>query len=434
MSRYLFRVVGFLLVLFSIAGQAGTVALIEVDGAIGPATADYIARGIREAEKQGAQCLILRLDTPGGLLDSTKTIVQSLLASPVPTVVYVAPAGATATSAGCFITLAADVAAMAPATTVGAAHPVEMRFTGGGEEQDADTTMKEKMENYSISYIESIAARRNRNVEWARSAVENSASITAEKARELKVIEIVAADLPVLLAQLDGREIHGRKLETANATVIRIGMSLTERVFQKLWRPEVMFILMLIAIYGVLGELSNPGAILPGVAGVIAFILALYMSAVLPVNVAGIALIALAIVLFCIDVFAPTHGILTAGGIIAFLLGSLMLFDRSEPAFRLSLSYILPATIVTSLFFIFIVGKGLRAQRLPIKAGKETMIGQTVKALSAIDERGGRVLIDGENWFAVSDSPVGAGDLVQVTAVQGLTLKVIPKATGSTQS
>lgn len=434
-SANLFRAVGFLVFLLSFAGHAATVALIEVDGAIGPATSEYISRAIREAEKHEAQCLIIQLDTPGGLLETTKSIVQDLLASPVPTVVYVAPAGATATSAGSFITLAADVAAMAPATTIGAAHPVEMRFTGGGDEgQKSDTTMKEKIENYAVSYIESIAARRKRNVEWARSAVKESASITAEKAYELKVIEIIAPDLTSLLKQLDGREVNGRKLQTADATVKRIEMSMGERVFQKLWRPEVMFVLMLIAIYGIIGELSNPGAILPGVAGIIALVLALYMAAVLPVNAAGLALIALSLALFVVDVFAPTHGILTAGGIISFLLGSLMLFDRAESSFRLSLGYIIPATIVTSLFFIFIVGKGLKAQQLPVKVGTQIMIGKAVEALTDIDVHGGKVFIEGEYWTAVSDQHVNKGGLVEVTAVQGLTLRVVPKATGVAKS
>ena len=408
------------------AAGAEKVAAIKIEGPIGPATASYIARAIDEAGKQGAQCLIIQLDTPGGLLDSTKTIVQEFLASPVPTVVFVAPSGATATSAGCFITLAADVAAMAPTTTIGAAHPVQIG--GGMGEEKPDATMKEKLENYAVSYIETIAAKRHRNVEWARSSVKESASITADKALELKVIEIMAKDTDDLLAQLHDRDVHGRKLNTRGATVVEIGMSASERVFQRLWRPEVMFILMLVAIYGIIGELSNPGAILPGVVGATALILALYMAAILPVNVAGLTLIALALSLFVIDVFAPTHGILTGGGIVAFLLGSLMLFDRAEPYFRLSLAYIIPATVVTALFFICVVGKGLSAQRLPVRTGVETMLGQTVEALTPIDATSGQVFIEGETWNAVSDSPIEAGRPVEVASVQGLTLKVKPKA------
>ncbi|EDY20032.1 protein of unknown function DUF107 [Chthoniobacter flavus Ellin428] len=400
---------------------AEKITTIKVDGPIGPATANYIGRATRESGKQGAQCLVIQLDTPGGLLDSTKSIVQDLLASPVPTVVYVSPSGATAASAGCFITLAADVAAMAPTTTIGAAHPVEL-----GSTSQPDETMKTKLESYSMSYIESIAARRKRNVEWARSSVKESASITADQALEKKVVEIVAKDMNDLLTQLNGREINGHKLQTSGATVVEIGMTPSERIFQRLWRPEVMFLLMLIAIYGLIGEVSNPGVILPGVLGAVALILALYMSAILPVNAAGVAFIGLAVVLFLIDVYAPTHGVLTGGGIVAFLLGSLLLFDHAGPYFRLSLGYILPATIVTALFFIFVVGQGLRAQRLPIQVGTETMIGQTVPALTRIDEGSGKVFIEGEYWNAVSDQPIDAGALVEVAAVQGLTLRVKP--------
>ena len=407
----------------SVLFGAESVTTIKVEGPISPAAESYIARAIAESGKQGAQCLVIQLDTPGGLLDSTKAIVQDFLASPVPTVVYVAPSGATAASAGCFITLAADVAAMAPTTTIGAAHPVEL-----GSGQQPDDTMKTKIENYAVSYIESIATRRKRNVEWARSSVKESASITTEQALEKKVVEIVARDMNDLLTQLQGREINGRKLQTSGATVVEIRMTALERVFQKLWRPEVMFILMLIAIYGLIGEVSNPGVVLPGVLGAIALILALYMAAVLPVNAAGMAFIALAMLLFLIDVFAPTHGILTGGGIIAFLLGSLMLFDHAEPYFRLSLAYIIPATIVTALFFIFVVGKGLRAQRLPIKVGKEIMVGKTVAALTPIDGTSGKVFIEGEYWNAVSDEPIDAGKLVEVAAVRGLTLKVRPQS------
>src|SRR5947207_15064967 len=237
----------------SVAFPAEKVSLINIDGAIGPATASYISRSIGEAQTQNAQCLIIQLNTPGGLLDSTQKIVQSFLGSPVPIVVYVAPTGATAASAGCFITIAASVAAMAPATTIGAAHPVSIGgFPSGGEEK-TDQTMKQKLEKFSVSYMETIAGKRQRNVEWAKSAVKESASITAEKALQLKVIDLIASSLQELLKQLNGRVVDGKTLKTADAEVAEIKMSPSERIFQKLWRPEVMFVLMLIAIYGIIG-------------------------------------------------------------------------------------------------------------------------------------------------------------------------------------
>jgi membrane-bound serine protease (ClpP class) len=406
------------------------VDLITINGPIGPATAGYISRSLDQAQSRGAQCLIIQLNTPGGLLESTKVIVQKLLASVIPVVVYVAPTGASATSAGCFVTLAASVAAMAPATTIGAAHPVML---GGGipsgEGQEPDDTMKQKVENFAVSYIEAIATKRHRNIDWAKSAVRESASIPVDKALELNVIEIIATDLPDLLKKLDGRIVEGKELRTAGAKVVEIPMSANERVFQLLWRPEVMFILMLIAIYGIIGELSSPGAILPGVIGAIALVLVLYMAAILPINVTGLMLIGLAFVFFVFDVFAPTHGVLTGGGIVAFLIGSLMLFNRDDPLFRLSLAYIIPATIGTALFFAFIVGKGLRAQLLPIKAGKETLLGRTIPAFTAIDSTGGKVFVEGAYWNAVSDTPIERGQPVQVAAVLGLTLRVKPRST-----
>jgi membrane-bound serine protease (ClpP class) len=406
---------------------ADKVSLIKIDGAIGPATASYIARSIDEAQAQNAQCLIIQLNTPGGLLDSTQKIVQSFLGSAVPVVVYVAPTGATATSAGCFITIAANVAAMAPATTIGAAHPVSIGgFPSGGEEK-VDETMKQKLENFSVSYIETIAGKRQRNVEWAKSAVKESASITAEKALQLKVIDLIATDTSDLLQKLNGRVVDGKTLKTVGAEVSEIKMSASEHVFQKLWRPEVMFILMLIAIYGIIGELTNPGAILPGVVGAIALILALYLAAILPVNVTGLVLIALALMLFIFDVYATTHGVLTVGGVIAFLIGSLMLFDRADPLFRLSLSYIIPATLVTAAFFVFVIGKGLRAQLLPVKVGTETLVGKTVTASTKIDSRGGWIFVDGEYWNAVSEVPIEKGENAEIAAVQGLTVKLKAK-------
>jgi membrane-bound serine protease (ClpP class) len=405
--------------------RATEVGLIKINGAIGPATAGYVSRAIDVAAKRHDACLIIQLDTPGGLLDSTKDIVQKFYASPVPTVVYVSPPGASAGSAGVFITLAADVAAMAPNTSIGAAHPVSIGMGGGLEK--TDDVMKKKMENYASTFIESIADRRHRNVEWARSAVVDSKATTGEKALEVGVIDLIAKDLPDLLQRLDGRTAGDKRLNTAKAEVFEIRMTALERSFQMLWRPEVMFILMLVVIYGLIGELSNPGAILPGVVGAIALILVLYMSAILPVNTAGLALIGLAVALFIVDVFAPTHGILTAGGIVSFFLGALMLFDRSDASFRLSLAYIIPATVLTAAFFVFIVGAGLRAQFRPVQSGSETMMGKTVGALSRIDAGGGWVFIEGESWKAVSETPVEAGQLVEVIGVEGLRLKVKPK-------
>jgi membrane-bound serine protease (ClpP class) len=409
------------------AFAAEKVSFINIDGAIGPATASYISRSIDEAKSQNAQCLVVQLNTPGGLLDSTQKIVQSFLGSPVPVVVYVAPTGATATSAGCFITVAASVAAIAPATTIGAAHPVSIGgFPSGGEEK-TDETMKQKLENFSVSYIETIAGKRQRNVEWAKSAVKESASITAEKALQLKVIDLIAPDITDLLQKLNGRVVDGKSLKTAGAEVSEINMSASEHVFQKLWRPEVMFVLMLIAMYGIIAEVSTPGAILPGVAGAIALLLFLYMAAVLPVNVTGVVLVALAIFLFIFDVYATTHGVLTVGGVIAFLIGSLMLFNRADPLYRLSLNYIIPATLITAAFFIFVIGKGLHAQRLPVKVGAETLVGKTVTALIPIDSRSGRIFVEGEYWNAVSDTPIAKDEQAEIAAVQGLTVKLKAK-------
>jgi membrane-bound serine protease (ClpP class) len=408
----------------AIALQAGDVGLIKINGAIGPATASYIARAIDVAAERSDTCLIIELDTPGGSLDSTKAIVQKFYAASVPTVVYVYPEGAWAGSAGCFITLAADVAAMAPGTSIGAAHPVSIG--PGGEEKTSDV-MKEKLEQITGSFIEGIAKRRGRNAEWARSSVLESKAIDADKALELKVIDLIAKDLPDLLSQLDGREVRGMTLKTAGTEVVDIPMTAPERVLQLLSHPELMMILMLVAIYGIIGELSNPGAVLPGVVGAIALILVLYMATILPVNIAGFALIGLAVVLFIVDIYAPTHGVLTFGGIVAFFLGTLMLFNRADPAFRVSLVYIIPATLVTAAFFIFVVGAGLRAQFLPVRAGRETLLGKSVPALARIDAASGRVFVEGEYWNAVSEVPIEPGHPVEIVAINGLTLTVKPK-------
>jgi len=414
-----------LLLCFTVSTQAAQVGLVKVNGAIGPATATYIARAIDTAADQNDLCLIIELDTPGGLLDSASEIVQKLYNSKIPTVVYVAPAPARAGSAGVFITMAADVAAMAPHTRIGAAHPVEIGTSG--EVEKTDDVMKSKIENDTAAFAKSIADKRHRNAEWAEDSVRKSSSITAEEALDQNVIDLIAADIPDLLKQLDKREVNGKPLKTAGATVVEIPMQSWEKFSQLFLRPEVMFILMLMVIYGFIGELSSPGAILPGVVGAIALILVLYMSAILPVNIAGLVLIGLAILLFIADTFATTHGVLTTGGIISFFLGAMMLFNHGGPGYQLSMRWIIPATIITAAFFIFVVSKGIRAQFKPSQTGLESMVGRVVQAQSRIDCVNGKVFVEGEIWNARSSESIETGTPVEITAVEGLTLKVKPK-------
>jgi len=414
------------LLLCAAAVHAAQVGLIKIDGPIGPATANYISRALDVAASQDDECLIIELNTPGGLANSMNDIVNEFYSSSVPTVVYVAPEGGMAGSAGCYITLAADVAAMAPHTTIGAAHPIEMN--GSEEDETTNSILMQKMGNAYEKVIQGIAEKRHRNADWARDSVRNSVALTSEEALKTNVIDLIATDVPDLLQKLNGRSVNGKTLKTAGATVVEIPMALSEQFFQLFWQPEVMMLLMLVAIYGIIAEISHPGAIFPGVAGALAIILLLYMSSTLPLNVAGLALILLAVTLFVIDIFAPTHGVLTGGGIIAFFLGLLMLFNHEPLGYRLPMTWVIAATLVTAAFFIFFVSQGIRAQFLPTRAGSETMIGKTVSARSPIDAKGGKVFIEGELWNAVSETPVEAGQNVEVTGLDGLTLKVKPKS------
>ena len=417
---------GFILIaglLLSAATQATQVGLIKINGAIGPATANYISRAIDVAATQKDECLVIQLNTPGGLANSMNDIVQAFYASPVPVVIYVSPEGAMAGSAGVYITLAADVAVMAPHSTIGAAHPVEL----GNEDETTNSIMMQKVGNAYTKVMQTIAEKRHRNVEWAKSSVTASKAITSEEALKMKVIDLIATNVPDLLLKLNGKKINDKALHTASATVVEIPMSAGEKFFQLFWQPEVMMLLMLIAVYGIIAEMSHPGAIFPGVAGALALILLLYMSATLPLNVAGLALILLAVALFIVDIFAPTHGVLTVGGIVSFFLGALMLFNHAPVGYRLPMSWIISTTLVTAAFFVFFVGKGIRAQFSPKRAGAETMVGKTVAALSRIDSQGGKVFIEGEHWNAVSDVVVNKDELVEITGIEGLTLKVKPK-------
>src|SRR5271154_6431375 len=406
------------LVFGAAATHAAQVGLIKINGAIGPATANYISRALDLAANQNDECLVIELNTPGGLANSMDDIVQSFYAAKLPVVVYVSPEGAMAGSAGVYITLAADIAAMAPHTIIGAAHPVDM----GNESETTNSIMMQKIGNAYTTVMQTIAEKRHRNVEWAKSSVTDSKAITSEEALKMNVIDLIATNVPDLLQKL-----NDKKMKTVGANVVEIPMSVGEKFFQLFWQPQVMMLLLLIAIYGIIAEMSHPGAIFPGVAGALALILLLYMSATLPLNIAGVALIILALALFVIDIFSPTHGVLTGGGIIAFFLGALMLFNHAPSGYHLPMSWIVSTTLVTAAFFVFFVSKGIRAQFKPVQAGAETMLGKTVNALSRIDSTGGKVFIEGEHWNAVSETPVEAGQPVEITGITGLTLKVKPK-------
>ncbi|HLR33030.1 MAG TPA: nodulation protein NfeD [Fodinibius sp.] len=399
--------------------SAPGVALITVESSISPTTTNYIKRGIQTAREQEAECLIVQLDTPGGLLESTKDIVQAFLDSDqMPVVVYVAPEGARAASAGTFITMAAHIATMAPTTTIGAASPVQM---SGGE---VDSVMQKKIFNYSESFIESIANRRDRNAEWAISAVRDGEAITATEALELNVIDYMASSRDELLDRIDGHVVNGDTLHTRNAAITEIPTNLAENLFGFIMRPEVMLILTMIAIYGIIGEVTNPGAIVPGVAGVIALILVLFASASMPINIAGFALIGLAIVLFAAEAFTPTFGILIAGGSISFFLGALMLFQDLPESMELSWAWLIPATVLTALFFVWIVTEGIRAQFNNNITGKESMIGKKAEVIESIDNHHGRIFVNGEYWNAVSNEKITKGEICEIIDIKGLTASV----------
>ncbi len=399
------------------------VALLPYSGVINPVASEYLAKGLEQARTKGAQALVLQLDTPGGLDTSMRLMVKAILSSPIPVVVYVAPEGSRAASAGVFITLAAHVAAMAPGTNIGAAHPVAL---GGGK---MGKTMLEKVENDAAAYIRSLADRRGRNADWAEEAVRKSVSIGASEAVEKRVVDLMAPSLNALLKAIDGRsfEVAGRTvtLATNGAPVETITMTAKQRFLSVLSHPTVVYLLMLLGFYGLFFELSTPGAILPGVIGGIAIILAAYALQLLPINWAGLALMALALVLFLLEIKVPSHGALSLGGIVAFVLGSLMLFESPAPIYRVSLTIIIPAALATAGFFFFLVGKGARAHALKVTTGREGLLGAGGTVREWADGRG-TVLVHGEIWKAESPTALEPGQAVRVTGMDGLKLTVTP--------
>ena len=397
------------------------VLLIRVEEAISPVTTNYITRTIALAEERGSSLVVIELNTPGGLLDSTQDIVRVLFAADLPVVVYVSPDGARAASAGTFITMAAHVAAMAPSTTIGAASPVTM--APGAQ---ADTVMQQKMFSATESLIESIAERRERNVEWAISAVREGASVTEREALEIGVIDLVATDREDLLRQLHGWEVEGDTLWVEGASIEEIPKNLAERVLGLLTRPEVMLILMLVAMYGIIGEMSNPGAIVPGAAGVIALVLLLFASAAMPINTAGYVLLAFAIALFVAEAFTPTFGLLLGAGTVAFFLGALMLFQDFPEPMALPWTWLVPATLLTAAFFFWVATYGIKAQFAAPRSGLETLIGREVEVVDRVVPSGGGVFVAGEYWRAVSDDEIEEGERCEIEEVEGLTMRVRP--------
>ena len=441
---------GALLALLSLAGaapalglaadSAPTGVLLPISGPIGPATSDFFVRTLSDANQRGASVVVVTLDTPGGLDTSMREMVQAILASDVPIVTYVSPSGARAASAGTFLLYASHVAAMAPATNLGAATPVQIGGPSApassgdkrdpGEAADAGSAMERKSVNDAVAYIRSLAELRGRNVAWAESAVRDAASLPADEALAAGVIDLVAADLPELLKALDGRVV---KLQSREATLRTSGIVLSDvrpdwrtELLSLITNPNVAYLLMLIGIYGLLLEGYNPGTVLPGVVGAISLLLALFAFQVLSVNYAGLALIALGVLLIIAETFVPSFGTLGLGGIIAFVMGSIMLLDGDVPGFGIAWQVIGAMGLAGALLLLAIVSFAVKARRRPVVSGAEGLLREHAEAVESFD-REGFVRVHGEIWTAVSREPVREGQRLRIRKVDGLKLEVEPE-------
>ena len=419
--RLLFLISIFLMIPVRLLAQAPQVAVVTVHGPINPVTANYLKKNLAAAGSRGDRLLLVELDTPGGLDSAMRDAVQSIFASPVPVAVHVTPSGARAASAGAVIGLAADFLAMAPGTNIGAAHPVAV----GGEKPDK--VMEAKILNDAEAYIEGIARKRGRNVELARRMVRESISLPSEAALQQQVIDLIATDRQDLLAKLEGRKVlKGGKettLRLAGARVTSYEMGTRDKILDAISNPDVAYVLMLLGMLGLFFELSNPGAILPGVIGGISLLLSFFAFQTLPVNYTGMALILLGIILFIAEIKVVSYGMLAVGGMVSMVLGSLMLFPSPEPYLRLSWSVIIVTVLTTTIFFLVVIAKVVQAHREKTITGVEAMPGEQGVADTDIMPEG-KVMLRGEYWNAESSEPIMKGEKVQVVEVNGLHLKV----------
>ena len=424
MKRIIFIILALLLFLFCFPGNnlsaENEVYIIEISGSINPAVADFLKKGINKASADGVSCIIIKIDTPGGLAESMRKIVKAIFASKVPVVTYVAPSGARAASAGVMITIAADIAAMASGTNIGAAHPV------GAGGKDIGGKMSEKVTNDMVAHVKSIAQKRGRNVQWVEKAVRESVSVTETEALEANVIDIVAKDLDDLIRQINGRKIENKgvlKLDNPKKTIIE--ESLRTKVLKIISDPNVAYVLMMIGLAGLYFELSHPGAVLPGVVGGISIILAFFAFQTIPVNYAGFLLIILAIIFFIMEMKIASYGLLSIAGITSLLLGSLMLFEGNGTDMRLSWKVLVPTLMVISGFFVVISGLVFKSHLSKPRTGARGLLGEIGVVKEPILQEG-KVFVHGELWKAMSKDPIEKGAKVRVVKVENLVLEVEP--------